>query len=148
MYCLEHRVNLICIFLDYSCEARYKSKAGLNAHVSVVHEGKKPLTCDICNKGFTQQDHLNRHVAGIHERKRPFKCDVCMFSALYPSELKEHFTSKKHIKRTQSIKKEVDDTQSNEENGGNLSHFSCFQCPERFESLEKLDEHFTTFHDQ
>ena len=30
-----------------------------------VHEGKQPLSCEICGKTFTKQEHLNEHMSDI-----------------------------------------------------------------------------------
>ena len=41
------------------------------SHIAVVHEGKKPFKCPICNARFSQLGSLNGHVARFHEKKKP-----------------------------------------------------------------------------
>ena len=50
---------------------------GLKNHISLVHEGKKPFKCSICNVRFAQNQGLKKHIAAVHEGKKPFKCSIC-----------------------------------------------------------------------
>ena len=36
----------------------------------------KPYTCEICYKGFTDNDNLTRHIR-THTREKRYICDVC-----------------------------------------------------------------------
>ena len=47
-------------------------KHQLNRHIVVVHEGKKPFKCDVCDAKFSQKPHLNGHNAAVYEGKKPF----------------------------------------------------------------------------
>ena len=49
----------------------------MHRHVAIVHEGKKPFKCDICDARFSRKDPLNVHIASIHEEKKPFNCEIC-----------------------------------------------------------------------
>ena len=62
------------------CDYCCSPKSHMNRHIASVHEGKKPFKCDICDHSFCQKRDLNRHVASIHEGKKPFKCDLCDYS--------------------------------------------------------------------
>ena len=33
--------------------------------------------CDICDTGFTQISHINLHNPSVHDKKKPLKCDIC-----------------------------------------------------------------------
>ena len=74
------------------CPADFGRKEQLNAHISAVHEGKKPFQCDICHTGFFSNQGLKRHISNIHEGIRPFECDSC--DATYPTkeQLKIHIS--------------------------------------------------------
>ncbi|GFS89145.1 hypothetical protein TNCV_1258941 [Trichonephila clavipes] len=41
-----------------------------------VHDFKKPYTCKICNKGFSQNGDLKRHLR-IHSEEKPYVCEMC-----------------------------------------------------------------------
>ena len=48
-------------------------KSVLNKHIALVHEGKNPFKCELCNHTFFQKSNLNVHVASIHDGKKSFK---------------------------------------------------------------------------
>lgn len=50
---------------------------------------KTPYTCNVCNKGFTQQQHYVGHV-NVHYGVRPFKCPHCSKGFSYKSSLACH----------------------------------------------------------
>ena len=47
-------------------------------HMNSVHteDHLKPFSCQICHKGFAQQESLDRHMI-IHSGKKPFACKYC-----------------------------------------------------------------------
>ena len=45
-----------------ACNSFFKTKTNLKAHIELVHEGKKPFRCIICEASFAQNAHLKRHV--------------------------------------------------------------------------------------
>ena len=49
----------------------------LNQHNELVHEGKRPHKCEICNKGFCYKKDFKKHTDSVHERKRPYQCSTC-----------------------------------------------------------------------
>ncbi|XP_056445177.1 uncharacterized protein LOC130381548 isoform X1 [Gadus chalcogrammus] len=56
------------------CTASFKSKWGLNRHLS-VHTGERPYTCSSCGLSYTARDKLNRHI-NIHHRITSVKCKM------------------------------------------------------------------------
>ena len=49
----------------------------MKQHVLLVHVGKKPFNCDICDYSCSQKGHMKTHVATVHEENKPFKCEIC-----------------------------------------------------------------------
>ena len=49
------------------CNFKCTSKNDLNRHVSSVHERKKPLKCELCEKSFAVIPYMRNHVARIHK---------------------------------------------------------------------------------
>ena len=79
----------------FGCEICGKilaNKEVLARHIE-IHEGKKPLKCDICDYQCSRKDYMKRHVASLHEGKKPFKCNICDCSFSQKSHMKKHVTS-------------------------------------------------------
>ncbi|CAL8141603.1 unnamed protein product [Orchesella dallaii] len=57
------------------CDKTYKTKEQFKRH-KVVHSGKRPYNCKICNKSFMRQDDVQRHVKTVHKNKadQEMKC--------------------------------------------------------------------------
>ncbi|CAL8141539.1 unnamed protein product [Orchesella dallaii] len=55
-------------FMCEHCDKLYKTKELLKRH-KVVHSGKRPYNCKICNKSFMRQDDVQRHVKTVHKNK-------------------------------------------------------------------------------
>ena len=62
----------------------------LNRHISLVHEGKKPFKCEVCDYSCSQRSTMNVHVASVHERKKPFKCNICDYSCSQKGNMERH----------------------------------------------------------
>ena len=79
----------------YECTSHI---GALKAHISAVHEKKKPYKCDLCDKTFSQKPNRDSHlVAHIHQKKREalfiegensYQCNPCH----------KNFSSKKSLK--------------------------------------------------
>ena len=46
-------------------------------HQKELLEEIKQFNCDICNIAFSEKPKLNLHIALVHEGKRPFQCQIC-----------------------------------------------------------------------
>ena len=40
---------------------------------------EKSFQCEICKYLFTQNVQLNRNVSSVHEGNKPLKCDICEY---------------------------------------------------------------------
>ena len=54
----------------------------------MVHEGKKPFKCDICDYSCSLKSTMKTHVESVHEKKKPFECKICDFSCSQKGKLK------------------------------------------------------------
>ena len=45
-------------------------RINLTGHINLVHEGRKPIKCDLFDASFSQKSDLNRHIAAVHEGKK------------------------------------------------------------------------------
>ena len=51
------------------CTATFALKRFLTVHTASVHEGNKPLKCEICDKKFSRS-HLKKHSVSVHENMK------------------------------------------------------------------------------
>jgi uncharacterized Zn-finger protein len=57
------------------CDKGFYQNQHLQTHIR-IHTGDKPYKCDICDKGFGQNQNLQRHIR-THTGDKPYKCDLC-----------------------------------------------------------------------
>ena len=73
----------------------------MKIHIDVVHGGKKPHKCSICDYSCTSKGSLKIHIDAVHEGKTPHKCWTCDYSVASMSTLKSHINTvheeKSHI---------------------------------------------------
>ena len=75
----------MCSICDYSCA----TNANLKNHINVVHEGKKPSKCLICDSIGTSKPGM-KYIDAIHKEKKPYKCSICNYSCTTKGSLKIH----------------------------------------------------------
>ena len=65
----------------------------MKKHITIVHEGEKPLKCLICNYSASRKQHLDMHITSVHEVKKTFKCSICDASFAQSANLKTHIAT-------------------------------------------------------
>ena len=58
-----------------NCGRRFISNYRLTTH-SIIHTGKKPFSCEICDSVFRRRSHLDKH-SKLHTGERPHVCTYC-----------------------------------------------------------------------
>lgn len=72
-----------------TCDARFPHQSTLVRHISAAH--MNPVSCDICNTQFVNEDSLSIHQTRYHRSKKArFQCAMCDFKTKYPFSLKRH----------------------------------------------------------
>lgn len=71
----EFKVTYYCCSAE-GCNKEYKNKFNLKRHMQMIHLGKKPFCCKICNQSFVSKQNLREH-AFIHSGIKPYKCSYC-----------------------------------------------------------------------
>ena len=99
-------------------------------HIHIVHEGKKYLKCELCDKSF-ENKILWKHIGKFHEGYIYPKCESCgksFYGARYLNQ---------HIDRVHEGKK--DDNKTEERNKCNL-------CDKKFAQFGTLNRHIRNVH--
>lgn len=81
------------------CNKTFMTTAGLRCH-SRIHSGKKPYVCNLCTKTFRQQQHLKNHLR-THSGERPCICSYCGKGFTTTGNLKVHVRT--HTKETPHV---------------------------------------------
>ena len=61
------------------CDQLFITKRNLRDHVSSKHSSET-LTCEFCNKSFSNESTLKRHTRWVHfqiQKPPPVKCSIC-----------------------------------------------------------------------
>lgn len=58
------------------CDAKFRSKGGMNGHKVTKHKRNQGFECQICEQKFVRKDVLANHIRNIHEKVR-FDCKHC-----------------------------------------------------------------------
>ena len=84
-----HGVNLEKNQKCFICDHVTTGPKLLELHIAKAREGKKPFSCDKCDKGFSRAFRLKEHVQSVHEGEKHL-CDTCGNGYLHKNALKEH----------------------------------------------------------
>ena len=72
------------------CQKKFTNSRDFKVHVR-RHEGVKPYVCSECPKCFCTSSHLKRHQL-VHSNVRVFACGLCGKSFKYKQTVLKHFT--------------------------------------------------------
>jgi len=76
------------------CEKTFCNKAYLKTHQKLIHNSKKPHSCNECSKSFKMLSNLKQHM-NLHTKNKIFICTICSRTFSRSTTLKLH--GKKHI---------------------------------------------------
>ena len=85
------------------CPSKFGKKSHLVQHTEIVHEEKKVFQCTLCQTNYETIEYLNQHVANVHEKKKSFDCSICQSKFALKGELKSH-KSKQHSENHRKFK--------------------------------------------
>ena len=143
--------NLIhCSVCDRNCD----SAAHLKEHLSLVHEGKKPIPCGVCNAEFASRAYVKFHIATAHDGKKPFKCEICDSAFFFESSKKRHISMVHDQKRTyacenysKSFKNQKNLRSHKSEVHDGKKPFKCSDCNISFGIIGDLKKHILSIHE-
>jgi Zinc-finger associated domain (zf-AD)/Zinc finger, C2H2 type len=141
-YLVQHQRNVHSKYQCSKCAALYTTKGDLDVHRAAEHPATYTVFCDICKKGFANENTRQNHHKLMHQKK----CEKCAmhYTALEASgepEEKEEDNSAKECKfchkvlLPQSLKQHYQVKHS---------YFTCRKCPEAFATKEALQIHKNT----
>lgn len=75
------------------CNASFRRRDNLTAHIRAQHKGERPFRCDVCGFRFIKKDHAMKHWKVVHLKERPFVCNRCDSRFGQRSDLNKHVRS-------------------------------------------------------
>jgi len=72
------------------CGKLLTSKMKLQAHIEVIHEGRRDFKCRYCDKTFTSKSNLQIHEGSLHTGVLPYRCEFCQKMFARRSQLATH----------------------------------------------------------
>ena len=73
------------------CECMFVNKATMWRHIKKVHGKRElKFPCEHCTRVFDANAKLKTHIDIVHLGKKPYKCDLCDYDAAYSQTLREH----------------------------------------------------------
>ena len=131
----DYRKGKIRLKCPYKCDYNSVEDRHMKIHIQVVHEGKKPFKCTLCDASFTKKSYMVTHIASVHEgkkhieskheKKRPYKCSKCDACFTQSNVLKKHITSVHEGKKD----------------------YQCPICDGNYKRKDKLKLHISTAHE-
>ena len=103
------------------CPANYKRGADIDRHVKRKHNGKDipNISCNICEKLFTDKSNLRRHIKTIHTEDIKYECSICQ----------------KKFNKKCNLDRHINDIHHEEKK------YNCPVCPEKFSRRGNLKRH-------
>ena len=128
-------------FYCQQCDNTFKTKQGLEKHVSTKHNKERNYNCEQCMKSFGQKCSLLRHIAIIHNRTRKHKFHICQKTFSIKSNMKIHINlrhkgEKLSINAQGMYKCE------------NFKGTECPQCKKTFKTISYLSSHIDNVHQE
>ena len=82
------------LFTCEHCTKSLTSKGKLQAHINVIHNGKRDFKCQFCDKNFTSKSNLQIHEGSHHTGVLPYHCDICQNIFTRRDKLRSHKKAK------------------------------------------------------
>jgi uncharacterized Zn-finger protein len=150
---IDYRKGKKRLKCPYKCDYNSVEDRHMKIHIEVVHEGKKPFKCTLCDTSFTKKALMVTHIASIHEGKKPFSCSICN-STSKKAAMEKHIESIHEKKRPYECSKcDACFTQSHvlkkhiiSVHEGNKD-YQCPICGGNYKRKDKLKLHISTAHE-
>ena len=123
-----HGVNLEKNQKCFICDHVTTGPKLLELHIAKVHEGKKPFSCEKCDKGFSKKFNLKEHVQSVHEGRK-LLCETCGKGFVNRDSLRNHID---HIHNKFKRK----------------SQHLCNICGKDYSKKWALDQHMGSIHNE
>ncbi len=88
----KHPSNEFGILACPFCKNGFKTKSGLQSHVTACESSKMQLTCHICKVSLKTKESLQNHIQNRHPQENDCrsKCEFCDYKTTILSNLKRH----------------------------------------------------------
>lgn len=130
------------------CDKSFRKDERLEAHINLIHLGKKAVICKLCNSGFSNMGNLKRHHMLQHSQVKQKKhvCTECNKAFNYSSSLSKHMRIHQNIRNyicDHCAKSFVHKTglQSHLLTHSTETPFPCTTCDRQFKSNGMLQIH-------
>eukprot|EP00181_Compsopogon_caeruleus_P002103 CAMPEP_0184689488 /NCGR_PEP_ID=MMETSP0312-20130426/30683_1 /TAXON_ID=31354 /ORGANISM="Compsopogon coeruleus, Strain SAG 36.94" /LENGTH=507 /DNA_ID=CAMNT_0027146841 /DNA_START=1403 /DNA_END=2926 /DNA_ORIENTATION=- len=75
------------------CGAVFSQTGHMNQHIAIVHEKKRPFSCEECAVSYGTKSNLNRHYRMVHQSTKRFSCNFCAKGFSESTDLRRHLRS-------------------------------------------------------